>query len=186
MTVRFATALLVPLVLSGCALLPGAPSPAQTGVDGEACVGEVRAAAPGLAEAANPALLGQARFASGKGGTCTAKVFTVAAPVLLYRVFDSGRPYSRLGGWWSLTRPAGPLEAYRAAYAICPEWSNLDRVVACEVRPGSQIVIGTTQSATCADGSTYPRTGENQVYVANDGKAGIVHVGTCSEAAAWP
>jgi hypothetical protein len=64
--------------------------------------------------------------------------------------------------------------------------AGLDRLVKCEIRPGTQIVIGTTQSATCQDGSTYPKTAENQVYVANNGKDGINHVGSCSEEGAWP
>lgn len=186
MHLRLAAPLLLLLALPGCALLPQPASRAQAGVDGEACVGTLQAAPPGLAPVANPALLAQARFASGKGGTCTAQAFSVTAPVVLYRVFDSSRPYSRLGSWWSLTRPVGPRDAYRAAYAICPEWSGLDRVVSCEVRPGTEVVVGTTQSATCADGSTLPRTAELQVFVPNNGRAGINHVGACSEDATWP
>jgi len=116
---------------------------------------------------------------------CSAKVFSVIAPVVLYRVFDSSKPYTKFGGWWSLNRPAGSKEEYRAANAICQEWSPLDKLVSCEIRPGSQIVIGTTQSTICNDGSVYPKTAENQVFVANDARSGFVHVGACSEEMIW-
>lgn len=169
------------LFLSACS-----NQPVERGVDGEACVGRALQSVPGLQAASNPILQGKARFASGKGGLCKAKVFSVTAPVVLYRVYDSTRPQSMLGSWWSLNRPTGPRKTYRSRYAICAEWSRLDRLVACEVRPGTEVVVGTTQSATCADGSTYPKTGENQVYVPNDGKAGIYHVGACSTSSPWP
>lgn len=173
------------LVASGCSTLAERAGN-NLGIDGEACVGSIQEPIAGLAETANAVLQSQAQLASGKGGTCTAKVFAVTAPVVLYRVFDSSKPYSKLGSWWSLSRPAGSREEYRADYGICPEWSNLDRLVACELRPGSEVVVGTTQSATCADGSVLPKTKETQVFVANDGKIGIYHVGACSEESVWP
>ncbi len=183
----FKTAVLVvSLVLGGCASVPGGGDAGERGIDGVACVGRVAEVIPGLAASGNPSLVEKTQLASGKGGVCAAKVFAVTAPVVLYRVFDSARPYTKYGGWWSMSRPGTSKTDYRAANAICPEWSNLDRVVACEVRPGTQIVLGTTQSAVCADGSTYAQTAQTQVFVANDGKAGIVHVGACGEEAVWP
>lgn len=173
------------LLLCGCAQLPARQGQA-TGIDGIACVGAVAAPVPGLVEASNPALLGRAQAATGKGGVCSAAVYTVTAPVTVYRVFDSGNPHSRLGSWWALKTPSGTRADYRAANPICAEWSRLDRVVACEIRPGSQVVLGTTQSATCQDGSTYPKTADIQVFVPNDGRAGILHVGACSEPGPWP
>lgn len=174
------------LVISGCATTKQATTYSQAGIDGKACLGTIQAPIPGLAEITNPALISQAQLANGKGGTCIAKVFSVTAPVTLYRVFDSTKPHSKLGGWWSLNRPSGSRESYRSAFAICPEWSKLDKVVSCEVRPGTEIVIGTTQSATCADGSTLPKTKENQVFIPNSGKVGIYHTGACAEESAWP
>lgn len=171
---------------SGCTSLPSGNPPGNTGIDGAACVGTPPTSAPGLVEIANPALLVQARLATGKGGECAAKVFSVTAPLVVYRVFDSNKPQSKLGRWWSLRRPSGPRDGYRSAYAICPEWSKLDRLIACEVRPGTEIVVGTTQSATCKDGRTYPKTADYQAFIPNDGRAGISHVGACSEETRWP
>lgn len=179
-------ALVLSLVIAGCASLPGPDRAADVGIDGIACVGSVVGDVPGLREAGDSALLGNAQLQTGKGGVCSARVFSVTAPVVLYRVFDAGNPRSKFGSWWSLQRPTGSREQYRAANAICKEWSALDRMVSCEVRPGSQIVVGTTQSAVCSDGTTYPKTDTNQVYVANDGRAGIVHVGACSQETNWP
>jgi hypothetical protein len=180
-------ALTVVLALSGCANLPGDPGAGERGIDGQACTGSVDTAVSGLLETANPLLLTKTRLQQGKGGVCAARVFAVVAPVTLFRVFDASNPHSKFGSWWSLRRPSGTKDDYRAANAICKEWSSLDRVVACEIRPGTQVVIGTTQSAQCSDGSTYPQTAVNQVFVPNDGRAGIVHVGACGEEEAiWP
>ncbi|TXT38523.1 MAG: hypothetical protein FD135_2846 [Comamonadaceae bacterium] len=180
------TALFLSLTLGGCANLPSGDSAAAVGIDGVACAGTVASQRPGLDEASNTPLLTKVQLPSGKGGVCAGKVFSVTAPVVLYRVFDASNPHSKLGGWWALTRPTGSRDDYRAANAICKEWSPLDKLVSCEVRPGSQVVLGTTQSAVCADGSTYPKTAAQQVYVANDGRAGIIHVGACSEESVWP
>lgn len=180
------TALIFSLALSGCANLTIGAGSGERGIDGVACVGNVAGAVEGLSESGNPTLLARAQLQTGKGGVCAAKVFAATAPVVLYRVFDASKPYTKFGGWWSLKRPGDSKAEYRAANAICPEWSNLDRLVSCEVRPGTQVVLGTTQSATCADGSVYAKTAETQVFVANDGRAGIIHVGGCSEEASWP
>lgn len=180
------TTLCVLLALAGCAA-PGGPGPApELGIDGEACEGRVPEAVPGLMPSDNPALLRQARLASDKGGTCAARVYAVQQPVVLYRVFDSTVPYSRFGGWWSTTQPAGTQDAYRHAFAICPAWSRLDRVVSCEVHPGTQVVVGTTQSVSCGDGQVFAKTAEIQVFVPNNGEKGIFHTGACSPPAVWP
>ena len=174
------------LALSGCANLASDAGPGEHGIDGIACVGSVAGSVDGLSESGNPTLVAKARMTSGKGGVCAAKVFAATKPVVLYRVFDSSKPYTKYGSWWSLNPPGSSRAEYRAANAICPEWSKLDRVVSCEVRPGTQVVLGTTQSAECADGSAYGKTSQTQVLVANDGKAGIIHMGTCAEEASWP
>ena len=180
------TALVLSFAISGCANLANYSGSGLQGIDGEACAGSVATSVPGLVEAGNPTLLAKAQFQSGKGGVCLAKVFSATTPVVLYRVFDASNPYSRFGSWWSLKRPSGSRDDYRVAFAICREWSSLDRLISCEVRPGTQIVVGTTQSAECSDGSTYAKTAENQVFVANDGRAGILHVGACSDDVSWP
>jgi len=186
MATRAAVTYLLMIALSACSTVQtSSPSP-EVGIDGAACVGRTIQSAPGLAETSNEALVRQARLATDKGGVCAARVFAVTEPTVLYRVFDSADRYSKFGRWWSLSRPSGTREEYRAAYAICPEWSNLDRVVSCEVKPGSVIVIGTTQSAACKDGTMYSKTENSQVYVPNDSRIGINHVGACSEEMVWP
>jgi hypothetical protein len=186
MTKLLTSIVVLALSASGCAYLPNNISRSEEGIDGVACMGNVVNAVPGLVEAGNSPLQAKAQLPTGKGGVCSAKVFSVTAPVVLYRVFDASNPRSKFGSWWSLKRPGGSRDDYRAANAICKQWSNLNRLISCEVRPGTQIVAGTTQSAECNDGSTYAKTAENQVFVANDGRAGILHVGACSEEAVWP
>jgi len=180
------TAVFLSLAISGCASLPNKSSSSDIGIDGVACAGTIASSLSGLIEASNSSLQNKAQFETGKGGVCSARVFSATGPVVLYRVFEAGNPRSKFGSWWSLKRPVGSRDDYRAANAICKEWSNLDRLISCELRPGSQIVVGTTQSAVCNDGATYPKTAEYQVYVPNDGRAGIVHVGACSEETSWP
>lgn len=183
---HIAGSFLVLLLAAGCSTLSTDPASRQVGVDGEACVGSIDPTPSALTQVTSRALLSHAQLASGKGGTCLAKSVSVATPLVLYRVFDSANPHSKFGSWWALSRPTGTKENYRMAYAICPEWSNLDRFVSCEVRPGTELVIGTTQSTFCADGSMLPKTKELQVFVPNDGRAGIYHVGACADEAPWP
>ncbi|MFM2065213.1 MAG: hypothetical protein RLZZ584_122 [Pseudomonadota bacterium] len=186
------TALVVSVWLAGCAGLPGAGDPpgAETGVDGAVCVGAPPAAVPGLVPATNPALQARAQLASGQGGVCAARVFAVPVPVhtpvTVYRVYDSANPRTQHGGWWSLTRPTGARDDYRARNAICREWSALDRLLACQLKPGAEVVLGTTQSVGCGDGTLYPRTADVQVYMANDARNGVLHVENCREEGAWP
>lgn len=174
------------LALTGSVGLASDVASSEQGVDGVPCVGSVVSTVEGLIESSNPSLSVKAQMPTGKGGVCAAKVFAVTAPVVLYRVFDASKPYTKFGGWWSLKHPGNSRAEYRAENAICPEWSNLDRLVTCEIRPGTQVVLGTTQSALCADGSLFSKTAAIQVFVPNDGRAGIIHVGACAEEASWP
>lgn len=186
MTKLRSIAALLPLLLAACANFTSSPNSAERGIDGVMCVGSINSSTPGIFESINPVLLSTAQMPTDKGGVCAAKVFAATAPVVLYRVFDSSKPYTKYGGWWSLKHPGSSKAQYRVANAICPEWSNLDRLVSCEIRPGTQVVLGTTQSAQCADGSVYPKTSETQVFVPNDGRVGIIHVGNCADEASWP
>ena len=130
--------------------------------------------------------MAQAQRPTGGGYLCSAKTFAITQPVRLYRLIDSAQPYSKLGSFWSLDRPTGTRDDYRAKFAICQQWSQLDRLLSCDVRPGTQIVVGTTQSADCGQGISFPKTAANQVFVPNDGRAGIVHTGACVDQGAWP
>ncbi len=198
---RFSTIVVLALAISGCTHLPAnvatgaiaanAANAADvvdgmTGVDGLPCVGTIDSAAPGLVEAGNAPLLSQAQRPSGGGYLCSAKSFLITQPLRVYRLIDSTQPYSKLGTFWSFDRPTGTRDDYRAKFAICKQWNQLDRLLSCDVRPGTQIVVGTTQSADCGQGITYEKTAANQVFVPNDGLAGIVHTGACTDQGAWP
>lgn len=174
------------VLLSACASVSELPT-AVAGIDGQACVGAAPASViDGLSPASNAALQAKAQFASDKGGVCSAKIYTVAAPLQVYRVFDEQRPWTAYGGWWSMSRPSGPKENYRAQNAICSEWSNLDRLMTCQLKVGAEVVLGTTQSVTCKDGTVYPKTAAMQVYLPNDQKNGLLYVENCREEGRWP
>lgn len=174
------------VLLSACASVSELPTTAATGIDGQSCVGAAPAAIDGLSPASNAALQAKAQFASDKGGVCSAKIYTVAASLQVYRVFDEQKPWTAYGGWWAMTRPSGPKEDYRAQNAICSEWSNLDRLITCQLKVGAEVVLGTTQSVTCADGTVYPKTAAVQVYLPNDSKNGVLYVENCREEGRWP
>ena len=77
------------VLLSACASISDLPTTAVAGIDGQACVGAAPASViDGLSPASNAALQAKAQFASDKGGVCSAKIYTVAAPLQVYRVFD--------------------------------------------------------------------------------------------------
>jgi hypothetical protein len=186
--IRICAVVLV-LAISGCAQLPAnlaTVAKVDSGIDGLPCVGTVESVAPGLVEFGNAPLLTQAQRPSGGGYLCSAKSFAITQPVRLYRLIDSTQPYSKLGGFWSFDRPSGTRDDYRARFAICKQWSQLDRLIACDVRPGTVIVVGTTQSADCGQSFIYDKTAANQVFVPNDGRAEIVHTGACTDEGAWP
>ena len=172
-------------VLAGCAALGPEPSPAPT----TGCVGSVLAAPAGLESAEDAALLQSALGAPGDGKLCIGRVFVATAPVPVYRLWDSARPYTLLGRWWSLALPQGTRDDYRRANVICPGWSALDRVSACVLVPGTRVAIGPGQSARCDEGGTVtvlPASQVNQVYVANDARAGQVLVDACDAGTEWP
>jgi hypothetical protein len=175
--------LLSVLLLCGCSAAPINTVSVPKLVD-DACVGQVPASVPGLTAAAYDELTAAALGPDNKGGVCAATAFNAIEPLQVYRVYDSrsGNPYGR---WWSLERPRGSREQYRAGYAICPEWSALDRLISCRLKPGSRIVLGTTQSMQCKD-TAYPKSADIQVYIPNDSQAGTIYVDDCVEEQPWP
>ena len=103
---------------------------------------------------------------TGRGGMCTAVVAQLGSqPLRLHRAWDAQRN-NAVGAWWSFWWPSGTKDAFRAGYAVCPEWSALNRVISCTLKPGSTIVVGTTQSTDCAN-VTLPATATLQVFLAH-------------------
>lgn len=181
---------LLPLVfaslLVACAGAPPLPPPPLP-APASACAGTIDVV-DGFREVDDGALLQQALGAPGKGNLCTGKVFEATKSVTVYRVWNKAKPHTQLGRWWSSSAPKGPIDAYRAANAICPEWSDLDVVSECRIKVGAHIVIGPGQSATCATMS-YPPSATNQIFIPNDTRDPEnqkVFVDGCSPGAAWP
>ncbi|WP_018610357.1 hypothetical protein [Uliginosibacterium gangwonense] len=172
------------LCLSGCQTVYQGGAPSLLGTDGVPCDGQVAAPA-GWREVNDDALLKMALGATDKGGICAGKVFEATQATRVYRVWDSRYATSRLGKWWALDQPESPREAYRANYAICPDWSALDEETACMLQPGSRIVLGTTQSASCGS-FIYPKTAWLQVYVNPQGASVESMLNACDADQSWP
>jgi len=178
-------ALLIALGLSACGSLQQMVKPSATGVDGVACAGNIGVVPAGLATVQNGALLREAEGASGKGGVCTGSAFLVKQDMRVFRVWDSHRRTSTYGKWWAITKPSGGKEPYRQANAICKSWSALDHLVSCKLKAGTQIVLGTTQSATCDEG-TYPKSPTIQLYVHGKRPGDYGFLEHCVDEGAWP
>lgn len=106
--------------------------------------------------------------------------------VLVYRVWDASKPYTALGGWWSLQIPQGPRDTYRHANEICPTWSALNRLSQYTLKPGTKVALGPGQSAQCSDSLRYPASAVNQVYIPNDAQHQQVFVENCQDDGNWP
>jgi hypothetical protein len=164
---------------SPSAIAPTGPAgaPAANG----ACVGAV----PGLPELEpNPkaTIHEKAIGKEGDGRLCEAKAFRVKTALTVHRVWDGSKPESRVGRWWALEAPRGTTADYRRAYAICPEWSAADRSVTCKVKAGAEVVLGTGQSAKCADGTVYPAAATVQMFVPDPAAS----MEGCTEGRAFP
>lgn len=195
-TLRILTFCLICSPLTALPILVGCtPFAAQTAATtgplvGQAhCVGNIEAPY-GLVEVSDLGLLSRAMGKPGNGGLCDGKVFQVMQPLTVYRVWDSSKSAGKHGRWWSFTPPAGPVDAYRAKYAICPSWSRLDRVAQCHLRTGAEIVIGPGQSAQCnADDNykLYPQSSYEQVYIPSyPNDVSTPSVVDCIEDVKWP
>jgi hypothetical protein len=159
----FPAAALVTALLAACATEP--PVPALVGLDGQACAGTV-AATGGLARRRDADLLARSRGRPGEGGLCDGRTFVAVAPVTVHRLWDSTRPSSEFGVWWALEPPQESRDDYRRKYAICPDWSRLDRVITCTLQPGTPVVLGTGESVACgAPEATLPRSAAVQAFL---------------------
>lgn len=156
-------------LLCGCS---NDPLASVTVTSSEACIGSVDLS-PLLASAfertEDLALLNQALGEPGKGGVCQGQIYMAKADsqVKIYRAWNSTNPQSRLGLWWAFNKPAGLIAQYREDYQICYQWSPLDKLVSCTLKPGTKIVVGTGQSARCSDYLSYPVSGKQQVFIEN-------------------
>jgi len=76
-----------------------------------------------------------------------------------------------LGKWWAFDRPDGKVRKYRSDYAICYEWSPLDKLTHCSLKGGTRLVIGTGQSVRCSRYLTYPSSEAKQIYIEHASEA---------------
>jgi hypothetical protein len=150
-------------------------------------VGKVEAP-EGLEEVEDRALLAQALGEPGKGGLCTGKVFEVVQSLSVFRVWNVAKLDTALGLWWSFTKPKGPVEAYRTAYADCAEQRELNYYNECRLKVGARVVVGPAQSVECKK-RKYDKSAQNRVFIPNDTRDKNhwkLFVERCSSGDAWP
>lgn len=174
-------ALTLSLTLAACS---AAPTPASPSAQAPACTGSIDSPPQGAVEVQDDELLKQATGAPGKGALCTGKVYEAKQPLTVYRVWAKAQAHTETGRWWSFEKPKGPRDQYRQANAICAEWSPLDALSVCKLKAGSRFVLGPGQSATCQQGS-FAASATNQVFIANDGRAGKLFVEQCERLGAF-
>lgn len=174
------------LLLGGCASQPVAvapetaaaakpavaPEPAVASMPAAACVGSTALSAELAAQfepVTDAALLQSALGEPGKGALCQGAVYQSKAgsDVRIYRSWNSTNPRSQSGNWWAFDKPAGLVSLFRRDYAVCYQWSPLDKLQSCRLKPGTKIVVGNGQSALCSEYLSYPVSATQQVFIAN-------------------
>ncbi len=114
----------------------------------------------------NERLLSEALGGPKQGKLCQGKVYkSKSSGIMIFRAWNSTNPNSKLGKWWAFHKPAGKVSAYRSDYEICYQWSPLDKLVRCRLKPGIEVVVGTGQSADCSEYLSYPISDKQQIYI---------------------
>lgn len=115
----------------------------------------------------NEQLLSEALGEAKQGKLCQGRVYKskADADIAIFRAWNSTNPNSEFGKWWAFQKPAGKVSAYRSDYEICYQWSPLDKLVRCRLKPGTEVVVGTGQSAECSEYLTYPISDKQQIYI---------------------
>jgi len=94
-------------------------------------------------------------------------------PADLKESFDVGddrpsdHPDSKFGQWWAFERPLGLIANYRENYEICYQWSPLDTLISCTLKPAQNVVVGTGKSAECSEHLSYKVSDKRQIYIGN-------------------
>lgn len=117
----------------------------------------------------DPDLLEESIGLPEEGKLCQGRVYQTKAnaQIIIYRAWNSTNPNSQFGQWWAFQQPSGRVSQYRSDYEICYQWSPLDKLVRCTLKPGSKVVIGTGQSAKCSDYLSYPISRRQQIFLDN-------------------
>lgn len=155
--------------------------------DGQPCPGAITAPEV-FRPIEDAAMRAEALGARGAGKLCAAQTYEVTQTVRVFRIWNSAQSFSAHGRWWTLTPPGSSREAYRAANAVCPEWSALDRIIECDLRVGTHVALGPGQSVTCEGSVSFPASATLQLYVPNDTRATPpqLFVERCTDGAPWP
>jgi len=112
-------------------------------------------------------LLNEALGAPNKGKLCHGQVYKSkeGSNITLFRAWNSTNPNSKFGKWWAFQEPSGKVSTYRSEYEICYQWSPLDKLVSCTLKPNIKVVVGTGQSAECSEYLTYEVSDKQQIYI---------------------
>lgn len=104
-----------------------------------------------------------------EGGLCQGKVYQTKKDtnITIYRAWNSTNLNSEMGKWWAFDLPKGKRSEYRSDYEICYQWSPLDKMTSCTLKPNTKIVLGSGQSAKCSTYLTYDTSTKTQVYIEN-------------------
>ena len=112
-------------------------------------------------------LLNEALGTPNKGKLCHGQVYKSKedSNITLFRAWNSTNSNSKFGKWWAFQKPAGKISTYRSEYEICYQWSPLDKLVSCTLKPNVKVVVGTGQSAECSEYLTYEVSDKQQIYI---------------------
>lgn len=124
----------------------------------------------------DPDLLNKALGAPNRGKLCQAQVYEskVGIKLTLYRAWNSTNPNSRFGNWWAFEKPAGKISTHRAEYQICYQWTPLDKLETCMLKPGTKLVVGTGQSIKCSEFLSYSVSDTLQIFI-DDAKNSLIN-----------
>ncbi len=160
--------LLLPILaatLFGCS---ATPPQEQVPLSHSTCVGSTKLPAgfnDKFTAIEDEALLNDALGEAKKGKLCQGLVYQSKndTSIVIYRAWNSTNPNSKMGQWWAFEQPIGKVAKYRSDYEICYQWSPLDQLVRCSLKPGTKVVVGTGQSAECSQYLTYPASDKQQI-----------------------
>ncbi|WP_428466809.1 hypothetical protein [Photobacterium minamisatsumaniensis] len=144
----------------------------QHSIDEQQCIGDTYLSGA-LAKDFEPIddvnLLNKALGAPDEGGLCSGQVYISQeqADIVINRAWNSTNPASKLGQWWAFNTPKGSIAKYREDYEICYQWSPLDKMISCKLKPGTKVVVGAGQSAKCSEYLNYPVSAQQQIYIEN-------------------
>ena len=130
--------------------------------------------------------LGKALGKPNKGKLCQGQVYKSKedSSITIFRAWNSTNSNSKLGKWWAFQKPTGEISKYRSEYEICYQWSPLDKLVSCTLKPEVTVVVGTGQSADCSDDLTYKVSDKQQIYI-DDASMSLINCTTLSGEFSW-